>query len=517
MKKLFFWACCNVFVASLSAQAGALDPTFGQGGLAVHSLDFSTDIAWGCAVQADGKIIQAGQTYNGSNSDFGVIRCLPDGQIDPGFGVAGKVILPIGMNTNDYCHALALQSDQKILLGGQYDAGLNDDWALARLLPSGAPDPEFGNGGIVLVSPSAGSDDILAMTVQPDGKIISVGHSGVNIDSMTVARFMPDGSLDANFGIGGLVKLGFDMTADRSYGYAVALQSDGHILVAGNAKFTQLAIARLTPTGALDNSFGQDGKATFSFGGGINRCRAIGLLPDGKIVLGGSRRVNIDSFFNFAVVRLLANGDLDGSFGNQGLALVNGGADSEAFGMLINQADQTIILAGNIGTSPEDTDFGLARVLPNGAVDLSFGLAGVVRTNAAAGDFDQINAIALQNGRLIAGGYARINFNYEFTLARYQLGAGSSAWEPLSAKELTVYPNPGQGRLFLRTHDLEAGEYKGRILNSAGMLLSEQHWTITPNEDMPFTLPAGVHGLLCLQLEKEGRPAAFARLLILPE
>src|SRR5207248_638470 len=94
------------------------------------------------AVQTDGKIVAAGSATFNNNSDFAVARYNPDGSLDPSFGSGGIVFTDIGSN-NDQINAIALQGDGRIVVAGIY-AG---DFALARYCPNGLLDRTFGNGG----------------------------------------------------------------------------------------------------------------------------------------------------------------------------------------------------------------------------------------------------------------------------------------------------------------------------------------------------------------------------------
>jgi uncharacterized delta-60 repeat protein len=142
----------------------------------------------------------------------------------------------------------------------------------ALLIALGAPasaaagdlDPTFGVGGTVTVSDLT----IFAMALQPDGKIVV---AGVSVDVFGLARLNPDGSLDASFGTGGLVTTDFGAAFEAAY--AVALLPDGRIVAAGTAgesgRTRELALARYNPDGSLDASYDSDGRV-------INKVRRRG-------------------------------------------------------------------------------------------------------------------------------------------------------------------------------------------------------------------------------------------------
>lgn len=382
----------------LSAQlAGSPDNTFGANGFTNYSIHSSTDIAWDMALQPDGKIIQVGQTYNFISTEFGVARLLANGAPDPAFGADGRVSLPVEGNSNDYCRAVALLPDGKILIGGQYNLNADDDWALMRL----------------------------------------------------------------------------------------------------------------TPTGALDNSFGTGGLGGADIAGGIERGRAMSLLPDGKILLGGSRRLSSAAGFDFAVMRLNANGALDNSFGQQGLATLDfNNNNDEGFGMAV-QPDGKILLGGS--TQAANSDWALGRLNADGSLDDSFGTNGRV-VKDFGGNEDIIYKLLLQPDlRLLASGFVQTP-GYDFALARYQTGLSVGVFSP-EALPLTLYPNPAQNYVFLEGSDLHSGRDQCRIIDAFGRLMMDQvidYQATGIRLELPLNLSAGVYNIQVQSSET----TALARLLI---
>jgi uncharacterized delta-60 repeat protein len=177
------------------------------------------------------------------------------------------------------------------------------------LLTAGDLDPTFGVGGKVLTDfmGPLGSTAYAAVA-QPDGKIVVAGNAGSTIDSQffshfALARFNPDGSLDPGFGISGRVSTDFGTSHDAAK--AVAIQADGKIVAVGSTFIintgTAFAVARLNTNGSLDSTFGQGGKVVTTFSGGGD-ASGVAIQPDGKIVvIGGSNaaqlaRYNVDGF-----------------------------------------------------------------------------------------------------------------------------------------------------------------------------------------------------------------------------
>jgi len=142
--------------------------------------------------------------------NFASFAFAAPGNLDPTFGMGGKVTTAVG--TEDRGNAMVLQPDGKIVVGGRTRPGATRyDFALARYNADGSLDTSFGTGGTVLTSlnrATAPEDEILALVLQPDGKIIAVGSaraaSGAFI-STGIVRYNPNGSLDSSFGNGGIV------------------------------------------------------------------------------------------------------------------------------------------------------------------------------------------------------------------------------------------------------------------------------------------------------------------------
>jgi uncharacterized delta-60 repeat protein len=160
---------CDFVVTHHSAE-GRSDRDFGsRGGV---TTDVGTlDVAWDAALQADGKIVVAG-TAGGwpAEDEFVVLRYLPDGQLDTSFGSGGLVVTDFGGEAEAY--AVAIQGDGKIVAAGEADESI----ALARYLDDGTLDGDFGTGGLVHTElPPGNSAEALEMVIQPDGRIVVGG------------------------------------------------------------------------------------------------------------------------------------------------------------------------------------------------------------------------------------------------------------------------------------------------------------------------------------------------------
>ncbi|HQO79470.1 MAG TPA: InlB B-repeat-containing protein [Deltaproteobacteria bacterium] len=158
---------------------GERDPTFGADGIVTVDIE-TEDIAYALAIQADGKIVAAGYSLDGANADFALVRCDENGEPDQTFGTDG--IVTVDIDTDDRAYALAIQDDGKIVAAGYSFDGANTDFALVRCDENGEPDQTFDTDGIVITQVASPVvlmrfDEARALAIQADGKIIAAGKS----------------------------------------------------------------------------------------------------------------------------------------------------------------------------------------------------------------------------------------------------------------------------------------------------------------------------------------------------
>jgi uncharacterized delta-60 repeat protein len=337
---------------------GSLDAGFGTGGKVMTDFadGFSSDQADALARQADGKLVAAGSSFTPTGNDFAVARYLPNGTLDPSFGTGGKVTTDFG--SDDVGHALVMQPDGKLVVAGT--AGGN--FALARYRPNGRLDPSFGPGGKVTTD-FGGTDEGLALALQADGRLVVAGIAGPCC-AFGLARYRANGMLDRGFGTGGKVTTTFGGLDDRAR--AVVVQADGKLVAAGYAlteTSRDFALARYLPNGSLDAGFGTGGKVTTDFTGFVDEANGVAVQPDGRLVAVGVARfpTGLD-FSDFALARYEPNGSLDAGFGTGGKLTTDFGGGEDLGQALAVQADGRLVAAGLTAT-PACCDFALARYL----------------------------------------------------------------------------------------------------------------------------------------------------------
>ena len=254
---------------------GSLDTAFDGDGKVITDLP-NTQLGSDIVIQPDGKIVVAGQSSAGLDTeDFIVARYNPNGTLDTTFNTNGYVVTPFpGL---DNAHAVALQSDGKIIAVGQSSA----DFSLFRYNSNGSLDTSFDTDGIVTTN-ITGTDIASDVIIQPDGKIIASGDAQGDFG---IARYNADGSLDSTFDADG--KVVADM-GDFDRCLAAALQPNGKIVAVGNVQNSGMAVARFNPNGSLDTSFHGDGKLITVITSSADNARGVAIQNDGKIVVGGS-------------------------------------------------------------------------------------------------------------------------------------------------------------------------------------------------------------------------------------
>lgn len=391
---------------------GALDASFGRAGIVTMPVGAADDHAYAVLQQADGKVVAAGETYDGSRTRFAVLRCTENGGGDESFGEGGRVITEVGAGESK-ARALVQQADGKLAVAGSGWNGHDSDFALARYLADGRLDERFGTQGKVVTGIGGGEDEASALVQQGDGKLVAGGSAWNGRDwDFALARYQDDGALDRSFGAGGKVVTQVGASEDRIY--TLVAQPDGKLVAAGYAVRDGLgvALARYLPDGRLDPSFGSGGKVVTVLGG-ADWARALVRQPDGKLVAAGCTWH--ENRWKFLLLRYAADGALDAGFGTAGVVVTPLGQFENCAEGLVVQPDGRLVAVGFMGNHDRRWNFVLARYNADGSRDASFGDGGFVLTRVSD-SFDYAHALTRQSdGKVVAAGYA----GADFALVRY--------------------------------------------------------------------------------------------------
>jgi len=388
--------------------AWLLDTSFSGDGKVQTDIGSADDFGHDVAVQADGKIVMAGDSRGSGSADFAVVRYLADGSLDTSFSGDGKVSTDFSANSEDFGYSVAIQSDGKVVVAGYTYSGSSDDFAVVRYNNNGTLDTSFNGDGRQTVDFGGAMDRAYSVSVQADGKIVVAGGSSNNF---ALARLNVDGSLDTSFDSDGRVTTDFSGRFDE--GREVAIQADGKIVVSGRALSPDsnydLAVVRYNINGSLDTSFDLDGKATVNRNGevGVNIGYGMVLQGNGKILVTSEVFNATNEMRDFSVVRLNANGSLDTSFDGDGRLSTGFGAGFSARPYdIASQPDGKFVLAGYAVDRMDNSSFALARYNNNGSLDTSFSGDGLMTVDLGSGA-EVAYSVAIQpDGNIVAGGYS---------------------------------------------------------------------------------------------------------------
>jgi uncharacterized delta-60 repeat protein len=492
---------------------GTLDTTFSTDGKVTTDFGSGNDHGQSITLQSDGKIVVAGIAENVNNYDFALVRYNSDGTLDTTFGNDGKVITDFGFG-DDQGYSITIQADGKIVVAGNSENGNDYDFALVRYNSDGTLDTTFDSDGKVTTDFGLGNDSGMSVMLESDGKILMAGNSfnGSNYD-FALARYNSDGSLDTTFnsvntlnGTPNYIENGSPVILDSdvqiydaelsvlgNYGGAtltlardgganskdqfsgagiVAGQSNGNVVIStttvGMYSYTNGTLALIFNTNATQTLVNQtmqsiaysnisdtppasvqidwtfsdgnsgaqgnggalatmgsttvnitavndvstfavgDGKVTTSIGT-YDDSRSVILQPDGKILVAGT------SDHDFALIRYNTDGSLDTTFSEDGKVTTDISSTFDSGTSVVIQTDGKILLAGT-----GNYDFALVRYNSDGTLDTTFDSDGQVTTEV--GPYaDSGESVTLQtDGKIIVAGYSySTSGEDDFSLVRY--------------------------------------------------------------------------------------------------
>jgi uncharacterized delta-60 repeat protein len=358
------------------------------------------------ALQAADKIMVAGYAKDGINTNLVTGRLNANGSLDVTYSVDGKMVSSFGSAT-DFISAVFIQNDGKFFaIGSTINAAVRDV-AVARYNSNGEPDNSFDGDGKLIDHLILGYSQFTCTAVQKDGKALAAGYTWNGRDfDFALVRYNLDGTLDNSFSFDGKLRTDFGATDDKVN--AMVIQCNGKILLAGAAG-NNFALARYNCDGSPDNSFDNDGKLMNHFGAD-DIARSIAVQKNGKIIAGG----------NYILARYNANGSPDLSFDGDGIVHTQYPINALA-----------IQNSGNILTVGADLykNTTVARYLPGGLLDNTFGSDGIKFLRSSDGDYYITgNSIAVRgDDKIIIGGYQEYNFRgYASTFMLQQLNADGS-------------------------------------------------------------------------------------------
>ncbi|MCB0405625.1 MAG: hypothetical protein KDD51_12645 [Bdellovibrionales bacterium] len=446
---------------------GSLDTSFDTDGIVVATFAAGDAYAHAIALQGS-KILITGRRWGFSDYDFGVSRFNSDGSPDTSFNGTGHQQIDLG--GNDFSRAIGVDGNNRIVVSGFSDAGGNWNYALVRLLSDGSPDTAFSGDGQAVVG-TAGDDFGLGQVIEAGNTVTITGSYPNGNDNFVVLRFGTNGAFlgGAQNDIGGSDDIGWAIAQDASQRFLVAGQaitgtdkdfalarwtsnftfqgslttaittaddvaraiaiteSDEYLLVGSSKGATwDFAAARYANTGALIGSFGAGGTVTHAIGAGEDLARGLAYSNNKMILVG---RSNNGTDLDMAVARLnssgslAASGDGDQNFSVDGINTADFSADTDQGQAIARQTDGKYVVAGwRENGNTASRNFALARYLTSGALDTTFGTAGLQNTDFN-GDDDEAFALSIDSqGRIVLAGFRENGTasTRNFALARYR-------------------------------------------------------------------------------------------------
>jgi uncharacterized delta-60 repeat protein len=414
--------------------AGSLDPTFGRAGQVTTPFGGDDSDGMGALQPDGKIVVAGSVSEPGGADTIGLARYLSDGRLDTSFGSSGsgEVIVDPGFQIDRVTAVSVIDhpgqhDDGKIVVAGgwtdprTFQVGV----ALARFNPDGSLDPSFGDGGEVRDTRT--TDRAMALAIQSDDKIVVSGRTlaGSNFRGY-VERFNADGTPDAGFADPGVAGAPAGWTLQLVQ--ALAFDANRGLFVAGSDGL-HILVAHLTAGGQLDPSFGTGGIAIASAAGGsVSTVGGLAIDADRGLVVAATSYGGTPAHFSPALARFDFQGTVDQSFGRGHAVLIDFSNDSSsrASGVAV-QPDGKVVLTAEYGATPESLPFAfaLARVNTDGTNDVAFGIGGSVLTTFAGLTGDRAlnsgsQSVMLQpDGQIVLAGWA----GSDLALARY-LGSG---------------------------------------------------------------------------------------------
>lgn len=404
MRKIFLLL---IIATAFAAHSQSLDKSFN--GKGYNSFDFATGNFY---YESGGQVLRKPDgsffvlyTVNG----YAVVsHYFADGDKDNAFG-AGGYSQPITITEPK----AALQQDGKIVVAGNvYDpATRRSDFGITRLTASGLVDKSFGAAGYRQIDFSGDDDRVSAVALQPNGKILVGGQAydpSTGYSDFAIVRLNANGALDKSFDGDGKLTTDFAGFYDDLEGLAV--MPDGKIIAGGTTYNPEtfrssMIAARYNADGSPDESFSGDGKQTTNFSGNSASANAVAVQADGKIVLAGTVGEEFATPTSFALVRYNTNGSLDAGFNGDGKATTDFGDTINVATAIAIQADGKIVVGGYAYNPKSDrNDFAIAKFNSNGTLDKGFNKDGRVRTDYDKGSDEITSIVLLPDGKLFASG-----------------------------------------------------------------------------------------------------------------
>ena len=347
----------------VGGQPGSFDESFADGGKLFGTLGFELFAQRGIALQPDGKIVGTGSTGDQAIT----YRLNPDGSMDDGFGVEGRVTTGIGPSTGGLVPLVL--TDGRIAVagwGGDCSGGCDYDSALFGYTATGELDGNFGASGTVSISLDASWDEFHGFVQDQEGGLLPAGFGGGGTSSLR--RYDGQGAVDDGYVV---------EPAATANVEAAILDSDGNVVMAGSMG-ADFWMERHLPSGELDDGFDADGTVVTDFAGATDQGLGIVAIGSGKLVVGGLSAGKV------ALARYNRNGSLDLTFGTGGRVVTSIELDARGLNALAVDSQGRFVLVGFVPGPPRLP--AVVRLTAEGDPDETFGEGGLLTLDFGVAD-----------------------------------------------------------------------------------------------------------------------------------
>ena len=436
MKTVFAFLISYICFSASQAQTTYLDSTFGVDGKTqtyIKGYQRYTNVKTSMALQADGKILVA--------ADSNLLRYNSDGSLDTSFNYTGKVFM-----SHTIANAVAVQSDQKILVAGNGDSVNNTFFVCLRFNPNGSIDTSFNGGKTKTYFIGFKNVFCNSIGIQDNGRILLGGDIYY---SYALARYLPNGKIDTSFGIMGQDTISYDPISYGNFYVTrkpkILLQKDKKIVMVGGGELWndpqyfiwQIFLVRFDSSGNRDVNFNSNARKN----GTERYCKFYSAVMqnDDRLILTGTNENDAGHF----LYRNDTDGTLDTSYAKKSFTAPKGFNldDRDLSSDLIIQRDGKILTAMSHNTTKTlKEDFTLLRLTPNGELDSTFDSTGIISTDFNNDDDYLSSMIAQKDNKIILAGHT----DSAISLARYfnvGITSGTINFSQQKQNPLT-FPNP---------------------------------------------------------------------------
>ncbi|MCZ2247168.1 MAG: T9SS type A sorting domain-containing protein [Bacteroidia bacterium] len=446
MKSIFKYILLLLSTSASFAQIdGQIDSTFGINGVAFSNFSMG---ASGTSIGIDNQqnIFAVGQISTSNQYDFAAVKFNNQGIIDTTFATNGK--FTVGFGIDDFCNSIAIQTDDKIIMGGyssNWD-GFNinsffTQFSLIRILNNGTVDSTFGFNGKFELDMNPIDCGAVAIALQSDGKIIAVGkyNNGSSLQVIAI-RITTNGMLDTNFANNGIFRTQIDTLVKDDETTCCVIQPDNKIVIGCYTNDQPLqgkvfGLIRLTENGFIDLNFGISGFVKTDIPLFANDYpKSVKVQSDGKILLAGATQ----NSKVMVICRYNADGTLDNSFGNQGIDTLNISSGKDLIRDFLVLEDNKIILVGE-----SNNNACILRLNQFGKIDSTFNGTGI-NTYGNSANEGFYNVHLMSSNKIVTAAYAKdSNQLFQLSVASYNsiLFNGINTSES-NLEYLAIYPNP---------------------------------------------------------------------------